>query len=138
MTSSCSFFCSYLFLQHHSPPMKDTLEFLMQLCNKGLSYSTLNTARSALSNVITEGECEKFGYHPVVSRFVKAVFETKKPVPKYTTILGMFQWYLSTWRSFILTITYPLKIWVLKLWCWSCYCLSRSAPVEVDVYGWME
>ena len=90
--------------------MKDTLEFLMQLYNKGLSYSTLNTARSALSNVITEGECEKFGYHPVVSRFVKAVFETKKPVPKYTTILGMFQWYLSTWRSFILTIKYPLKI----------------------------
>ena len=65
--------------------MKDTLEFLMQLYNKGHSYSTLNTARSALSNVITEGDCEKFGYHPVVSRFMKAVFETKKSVPKYTT-----------------------------------------------------
>ena len=65
--------------------MKDTLEFLMQLYNKGLSYSTLNTARSALSNVITEGECEKFGSLPVVSRFMKAVFETKKSVPKYTT-----------------------------------------------------
>ena len=49
-------FCCEREITYHAPPMKDTLEFLLQLYNKGLGYSTLNTARSALSNIITERE----------------------------------------------------------------------------------
>ncbi len=70
--------------------MKYTLQFLMTLVNKGLSYSTINTARSALSNIITEDECVNFGSHQVVIRFMKAVFETKNPVPKCTTTWDVF------------------------------------------------
>ena len=57
-------FCNHRQISHNSPEMKDTLQFLMMLVNKGLSYSTVNTARSALSN-ITEGEFVNFGTHPV-------------------------------------------------------------------------
>ena len=63
--------------------MRDALGFLMALHNKGLSYSTIGTARSALSNVIVSGECENFGTHSLVSRFMKSVFLQNKPLPKY-------------------------------------------------------
>ena len=81
--------------------MKDTLQFLMMLVNKGLSYSTVNTARSALSNIITEGECVKFGTHHVVTRFMKAVFETKNPARKCTTT-----WDVSAVLKYLATL-YP-------------------------------
>ena len=57
--------------------------FLLDLHNNGLSYSTIGTAGSALSNVIIHGECENFGMHPLVSRFMKCVFLANKPMPKY-------------------------------------------------------
>jgi integrase len=79
--------------------MKDSLQFLMTLVNKGLSYSTINTAQSALSNIITEGECRNFGSHQVVTRFMKAVFETRHPVPKCTTT-----WDVSTVLKHLATL----------------------------------
>ena len=63
--------------------MRDALGFLMDLHNKGLSYSTIGTARSVLSNVIIAGECENFGSHPLVSRFMKSVFLVNKPISRY-------------------------------------------------------
>ena len=58
----------------------------MTLFNQGFSYSTLNTARSALNTIIfmEGGEC--FGNNPIVARFMKSVFESRKPQPKYNTI----------------------------------------------------
>ena len=57
--------------------------FLMELYKAGLSYSTINTARSALSTVV---DIPNFGSNSIVSRFMKGVFETRKPAPKYTTV----------------------------------------------------
>ena len=71
------------FCNHHSPSMRDALGFLMARHKKGLSYSTIGTARSGLSNVIVSGECENFGTHSLVSRFMKSVFLQNKPLPKY-------------------------------------------------------
>ncbi len=88
--------------------MKDTVQFLMTLVNKGLSYSTINTARSALSNIITEGECVNFGSHQVVTRFMKAVFETKNPVPKCITT-----WDVSTVLKYLATL-HPNSVISLK------------------------
>jgi site-specific recombinase XerD len=76
-------FCNQREITYHSPPMRDALGFLMDLHNKGLSYSTIGTARSVLSNVIIAGECENFGSHPLVSRFMKSVFLVNKPIPRY-------------------------------------------------------
>ena len=94
-------FCNQKQVSYDSPEMKDTPQFLMMLVNKGLSYSTVNTARSALSNIITEGECVKFGTHHVVTRFMKAVFETKNPARKCTTT-----WDVSKVLKYLATL-YP-------------------------------
>ena len=79
-------FCGERQINHYSPPISETLQILMSLYNQGLSYSTINTARSALSTIIKlpGGEC--FGTAPIVTRFMKDVFELRQPKPKYTKI----------------------------------------------------
>jgi hypothetical protein len=76
-------FCDKRKVNYHSPMLNDTLEFLMELYKEGLSYSTINTARSALSTVVSITD---YGNNPIVSRFKKGIFETRKPTPKYTAI----------------------------------------------------
>ena len=62
------------------------VEFLTNLFNKGLGYSAINTARSALSTIITGPNNLSFGKHPLVSRFLKGVFEIKPSLPRYTAV----------------------------------------------------
>ena len=59
------------------------LVFLHKLYERGLSYSTLNTARSALSSFVTiENTTATVGSHTLVSRFLKGVFNLKLPVSR--------------------------------------------------------
>lgn len=63
------------------------LEFLCYLFNvKPRGYSVMNTARSALSQVIATGTSVSFGKHPDVVRFMQGIFNTKPPVPRYVDI----------------------------------------------------
>lgn len=62
------------------------MEFLMTLHSQGLSYSNINTARSALPSVIKLDNCDNFGTHPLVTRFMKGIYELIKPKPKYNQI----------------------------------------------------
>ena len=52
----------------------------------GLGYSAINTARSALSSVIMLGHNTTFGEHPLVTRFLKGIFELKPSLPRYSVI----------------------------------------------------
>ena len=45
-------FCGERKIAYYSPPLNEALQFLVRLFNRGLSYSALNTARSALSAII--------------------------------------------------------------------------------------
>lgn len=58
------------------PKLSEVLNFLSYLFDSGLNYSTLNTARSALSNVITlsDNPTISFGKHPLVIRYMRGVF----------------------------------------------------------------
>lgn len=58
------------------PPVKDALEFLQGLYDRGLGYSCLNTARSALSSFTVLDGNVTLGNHPLVQRFLKGVFQT--------------------------------------------------------------
>lgn len=91
-----------------SPPISDALEFLMGLYSQGLGYSTLNTARSALSSILRISDCHSFGSHPLVVRFMKGVFETRKPKPKYDEI-----WDASKVLNYLSTL-HPVKELPLK------------------------
>ena len=79
-------FCRERKIDCYAPPLSDTLQFLTDLFNQGLSYSTINTARSALSTIVMIDGEKSFGSNHVVTRFMKGVFETRKPKPKYDKI----------------------------------------------------
>lgn len=69
-----------------SVPVNLPIEFLTNLYKKGKSYSTINSARSALSqyvNLLNETNCD-FGKHPLTTKFMKGVFKLRPPTAKYT------------------------------------------------------
>ena len=79
-------FCRERKINCYSPSLSEALQFLLGLFNQGLSYSTLNTARSALSTIVTIDGGESFGSNHIVTRFMKGVFESRRPKPKYDKI----------------------------------------------------
>ena len=74
-----------LCLQQGSDPLQPNiglaLDFLADLQGRGLGYSAVNTARSALSSVIISNP--PFGSLPLVRRLMRAVFLEKPPKPRY-------------------------------------------------------
>ena len=71
---------------------------MASLYEKGLGYSVINTASSVLSSVLDLPGGNTFGTHPLVTRFLKGVFELKPSLPRYTTIwdVGTVLQYLKT------------------------------------------
>lgn len=70
-----------------SPSLANVLDFLQKIFTKGLQgqpvgYSTVNTARSALSTFIMIGGIP-VGQHPVVRRYLKGVFNIVPALPRY-------------------------------------------------------
>lgn len=69
------------------PPVGVVIDFLLELYNgcpplqRGLGYSALGTARSALSTIAVIDNVPA-GQHPVVQRFMKAAFNTRPTFPK--------------------------------------------------------
>jgi hypothetical protein len=61
--------------------------FLHSLYKNGMSYSSLNTARSAISNLCFTSDMDShhvpIGKHFLICRYLKGVFNEMKPVPKY-------------------------------------------------------
>lgn len=75
------------------------VDFLITQYKRGLTYSSLNTARCALSTVILLPNGNTFGNHPLVTRLMKAVFESRPTLPRYNSI-----WNVSTVLDFIKTL----------------------------------
>ena len=92
-----------------SPPVASGLNFLAELYHKGLSYSALNTARSALASVIVLQGNQSFGNHPLVSCFLKGTFTTRPALPKYKEV-----WDVNTVLEHFKTL-HPAEILPLKL-----------------------
>ncbi|XP_046572555.1 uncharacterized protein LOC124280619 [Haliotis rubra] len=74
-------FCTERSVDPMSPSLSNGLAFLADLYKQGLSYSALNTARSALSSVIKLNNMP-FGQHDRVVRFMKGVFNLRPSLPK--------------------------------------------------------
>lgn len=79
-------FCRERQINCYSPLLSDALQFLLGLFNQRLSYSTLDTARSALSTIVTIDGGESFGSNHIVTRFMKGVSESHRSRPKYDKI----------------------------------------------------
>ena len=78
------------------------MEFLYHQYENGLSYSGINTARSALSTVIFLPDGGSFGNHPLVSRFLKGVYESRPSLPHYKEI-----WDVSVVLNYFKTLPPP-------------------------------
>ena len=76
-------FCCERQIDCYSPPLSDALQFLLGLFNQELCYSTINTARSALSTIVTIDGGGSFGSNHIVTRFMKGVIKLRRPRPKY-------------------------------------------------------
>ena len=80
----------------------------------GVGYSSLNTARGALSalGVMLDGVAA--GSHPLVIRFLKGVFNLRPPKPRYTKTWDV-QPVVNFLRSLCPLVTLSLKELTLKL-----------------------
>ena len=69
-----------------SPDLPLVLDFLTMLHENGLSYSTVNTARSMLSSILqlNVNSSLPIGQLPIVKRFMKGIFERLPSLPRYT------------------------------------------------------
>lgn len=67
-----------------SATIEEGINFLAALYEEGIGYSALNTARSALSTACAFPNDQNFGTHPLVTRFMKGVFETRPSLPRYS------------------------------------------------------
>lgn len=62
----------------------ELIGFLSFLYQKGSGYSALNSARSAVSTVVSLfTAASPIRAHPLVSRFMKGVFQSRPSVPRY-------------------------------------------------------
>ena len=107
-------FCTSRNINKFNASIENGIDFLASLYEKGLGYSAINTARSALSSVLDLPGGNTFGTHPLVTRFLKGVFELKPSLPRYTTIwdVGTVLRYLKTLHS---TTALNLKTLTKKL-----------------------
>ena len=69
------------------------LNFLADCFGEGLSYSTLNSYRSALSSTLCPRDGTTVGCDPLVSRLLKGIYNLRPPLPRYS----------STWDVSFLT-----------------------------------
>jgi hypothetical protein len=91
-----------------SASVENRINFLSELYTQGLSYSAINTARSALSTILLVPDGTTFGNHPLVTRFVKGVFVSRPALPRYTEI-----WDISLVFNYLRTL-HPVEELNLK------------------------
>jgi hypothetical protein len=96
------------------PPVGKFLDFLVTLYDKGYKYSTLNTARSAVSAIVIPVTNQTLGSYPLVSRFMKGIFKNNPPVQKYQTTWDV-QIMLNYLSGLLDIIDLDLKSLTLKL-----------------------
>lgn len=107
-------FCSQWKTDPYDPPVNTFLDFLVQLHEKGLSYTTINTARSAISAVTLPKNNMTIGNHPIVSRFMKGIYKSTPPTPRYKSTWDV-QPVLTYLSSFKVAKELDLKALTLKM-----------------------
>jgi len=63
----------------------NVVNFLAERFQSGVSHSTVNLARSAVSAFVSSAGGVSVGSHPLVVRLMKGVFESRPSLPKYQT-----------------------------------------------------
>ena len=69
-----------------SGPISEVINFLANLYKEGYQYRSLNAYKSAISSVHDKVDGHEVGQHPLVSRLLKGVFNTRPPQTRYNSI----------------------------------------------------
>ncbi|XP_044173896.1 uncharacterized protein LOC122957664 [Acropora millepora] len=77
--------CSEWKINPYDPPLTRVLDFLTSLFERGLKYDAINTAKSAISAITEPKHGLTLGSQPLISRFMKGVFRSRPPIPRYET-----------------------------------------------------
>ena len=78
-------FCHEKNINTSTPSINCIIDFLSSLFYSGLGYSAINSAKSALSSFLVLEGGGSVGNHPLVTRFMKGVFNLKPSLPRYST-----------------------------------------------------
>ena len=65
--------------------VKPFVNFIASLFQEGLQHRSVNTIRSAVSVTHDRSEGLPLGQHPVVTRIMKRIYNSRPPKPKYTS-----------------------------------------------------
>lgn len=79
--------------------MSALVNFLAALFAEGLQHRTINTIRSAISATHVQVDNTPIGQHPVVTRLMKGMYNSRSPKPRYP----------SSWK--VADVTHALKEW---------------------------
>ena len=63
--------------------IKDALQFLADMFGNNLSYSSINSACSALSAILQTSQNHTFGEHPDVKWFMKGIYQIRPSMRRY-------------------------------------------------------
>ena len=87
-----------------SGPIADVFNFLAELYEQGYQYCSINSYCSAISSVHEKVDGYQIGQHPMVSRMLRGVFNSRPPQPCYKST-----WKVSTVLDWISSETMSIK-----------------------------
>jgi len=79
-------FCEFNSFDPWNCNLSSILEYLVSLFNAGLSYSSINTARSSLSLFLGKIDNFAVGSHPMVVKLLRSMYRMNPPRPRYSTM----------------------------------------------------
>ena len=97
-------FCKQHDINPLLPVDTTVIKFLTTMFHEGYGYSSLNTARAAISCI------NGIGSSPLVCKFIRGVFNLRPPRPRYTTI-----WDVSVMLNYLRSISPASRLNLLTL-----------------------
>ena len=79
-------FCNEKQINPISPPLTEAVEFLTKVYQSGVGYSSVATARSALSSLLKIENGVSFGKQEIVKRYMKGILNLRPILPKQMAI----------------------------------------------------
>ena len=92
-----------------SPAPSHIIAFLTRLYKKGAGYSAINTARSAINQLVSVCSEKNFGSCIILNKFMKGIFELRPALPKYNEI-----WDVQTVLDYIKRLPEDLTLMTLS------------------------
>ena len=79
-------YCMQNNISHIQPKISELLDYFTHLYNSGVSYSVLNSSKSALSHIVFLPPYSSILEHPQIINYFKGVYNLRPPTQKITFV----------------------------------------------------